>query len=46
VTDHRIGLTTHRLEAILGGDLGEVIEALRLAGIEERMAADTDRGDS
>jgi peptide chain release factor 1 len=46
VTDHRIGLTTHRLEAILGGDLGEVIEALRLAGIEERIAADTDHGDS
>ncbi len=46
VTDHRIGLTTHRLEAILGGDLGEVIEALRLAGIEERIASDTGRGDS
>ncbi len=39
LTDHRIGLTTHRLEAILDGDLEEVIEALRLAGVEERMAA-------
>jgi peptide chain release factor 1 len=39
VTDHRIGLTTHRLDAILDGDLGEVVEALRLAGIEERIAA-------
>ncbi|MDP4133504.1 MAG: peptide chain release factor 1 [Bacillota bacterium] len=28
VSDHRIGLTTHRLEAILNGDLDEVIDAL------------------
>ena len=40
VTDHRIHLTSHRLEAILAGDLGEVVEALRLAGTEERMAVE------
>ena len=40
VTDHRIHFTTHRLEAILAGDLEEVVEALRLAGTEERMAAE------
>jgi peptide chain release factor 1 len=28
VTDHRIGLTLHKLEAILDGDLDEVIDAL------------------
>ena len=28
VTDHRIGLTLHRLEAILDGDLDELIETL------------------
>ncbi len=28
VTDHRIGLTSHRLEAILDGDLDELLEAL------------------
>ncbi len=28
VTDHRIGLTLHRLEAVLEGDLNEVVEAL------------------
>ncbi len=39
ITDHRIHFTTHRLEAVLGGDLGEVVEALRMAGVEERMAA-------
>ena len=41
VTDHRIGLTTHRLDAILDGDLDEVVDALRLAGIEERIEAET-----
>ncbi|MEJ2317892.1 MAG: peptide chain release factor 1 [Gemmatimonadales bacterium] len=39
VTDHRIHLTLHRLEATLGGDLDELVEALRLAGAEERMEA-------
>ncbi len=28
VTDHRIGLTLHRLESVLNGDLNEVIDAL------------------
>lgn len=28
VTDHRIGLTLHRLDAVLNGDLDEVIQAL------------------
>jgi peptide chain release factor 1 len=28
VTDHRIGLTIHRLHEILDGDLGEVVQAL------------------
>ncbi len=29
VTDHRINLTIHRLEAILGGDIDEIVSALR-----------------
>jgi peptide chain release factor 1 len=37
VTDHRIGLTLYRLGEILGGDLDELIAALRLAEEEERM---------
>ncbi len=41
VTDHRIHLTLHRLDAILGGDLDGLIEALRAAGMEERMEAAT-----
>ncbi|MCG8470176.1 MAG: peptide chain release factor 1 [Gemmatimonadetes bacterium] len=42
LTDHRIGLTTHRLDAIMDGDLADVVEALRVAGVEERIAAGTD----
>ena len=29
VTDHRIGLTLHKLEAVMAGDLDEMIQALR-----------------
>ncbi|MFH1150300.1 MAG: peptide chain release factor 1 [Actinomycetota bacterium] len=36
VTDHRIGLTLHKLNAILEGDLGELVEAL---AEEERIRA-------
>ena len=39
VTDHRIGLTLHRLEDILDGDLDEIISALRMAQEEERLEA-------
>jgi len=28
VTDHRIGLTIHRLDQVLEGDLDEIIDAL------------------
>ncbi len=39
VTDHRIGLTLHKLEAVLNGDLTEIIEELRLADQEAKMEA-------
>jgi peptide chain release factor 1 len=39
LTDHRINLTLHRLETVLDGDLDEVIEALRTAGMQERLEA-------
>jgi peptide chain release factor 1 len=38
VTDHRIGFTTHALQAVLDGELDEMIEQLQLAGHEERAA--------
>ena len=37
VTDHRIGLTLHKLAEILDGSLDEVIEALNEADIAEKM---------
>jgi len=37
VTDHRIGLTLHKLDQIVEGDLGELIEALSMADQAERM---------
>ncbi len=37
VTDHRIGLTLHRLPAVLEGDLDEVIDALAAAEQAERL---------
>ncbi len=37
VTDHRIGLTLHKLEAVLNGDLDEIINALAEAGHEEKL---------
>ncbi len=37
VTDHRVGITLHRLEEILDGDLSELLEGLRLAAESERL---------
>ena len=39
VTDHRIDYTTHDLDAILDGELDELIDALRIAGLEEKLEA-------
>jgi peptide chain release factor 1 len=38
VTDHRIGYTTHNLQAVMDGDLAELIEQLKLADTEERLS--------
>jgi peptide chain release factor 1 len=39
VTDHRIGLTLHRLQEILDGELDELIGALKLAREAEQLDA-------
>ncbi len=39
VTDHRIGFTSHRLESILEGDLGELIDALDVADQAAKLKA-------
>lgn len=41
VTDHRIGLTLHRLDAVLNGDMEEIVSALTIAAQSELM----DKGD-
>ena len=39
VTDHRIGLTLYKLEAVLNGDLDEIIDALITADTAEKLKA-------
>ena len=39
VTDHRIGLTVHNLDAIMAGDLDEVVAAIRDHRRQEALAA-------
>ena len=41
-TDHRIGLTLYRLEAILNGDLDELIDALITADTAEKLRSTDD----
>ena len=37
VTDHRIHFTTHDLQGVMDGDIGELIDALKMADTEERL---------
>ncbi|GAB4333060.1 MAG: peptide chain release factor 1 [Candidatus Abyssubacteria bacterium] len=39
VTDHRIGLTLHKLESVLDGNIDDIIDELRLADQEEKLKA-------
>ena len=40
VTDHRIGFTTHDIQAVMDGEIAPLVEALALADAEERMAVE------
>ena len=40
VTDHRINMTLHDLPTVMDGDIGRLIEALKLADIEERLSGE------
>ncbi len=42
VTDHRIGLTVHKLDAVLEGNLSELVEGLSAADRAEKLALVTD----
>jgi len=37
VTDHRVGVTLHRLESVLDGDIGELLDALAASDQAERL---------
>ena len=37
MTDHRIGLTLYRIDAIMNGDLDEIIDALITADRAEKL---------
>jgi peptide chain release factor 1 len=41
LTDHRINLTLYRLDSIMEGDIGEVIQALKITDREERFREDS-----
>jgi peptide chain release factor 1 len=41
VTDHRIGLSVHRLEAVLGGDLDQFVDELAAQDEAERLQAES-----
>ena len=40
VTDHRINVTLHDLPTVMDGDIGRLIEALKLADTEEQLSGD------
>ncbi len=40
VTDHRIGWATHDLQGFMDGNIGPLIQALKLADVEEQFGAD------
>jgi len=39
VTDHRIGYSAHNLAAVMDGRIDELIDALKIAGEQERLSA-------
>jgi len=42
VTDHRIGLSLHRLESVMGGDLNELVDKLHEWDREQRLNSDSE----
>ena len=46
VTDHRIGLTLYRLDAVMNGDLDELIDALLTAWRAEQLRSAGEGGES
>ncbi len=44
VTDHRIGLTVHKLDAFMDGDISEILDALRSRELAEKLKTQSERG--
>ncbi|MBP0990304.1 MAG: peptide chain release factor 1 [Oscillospiraceae bacterium] len=42
VTDHRIGLTLYKIDAIMNGDLDEIVDALRAFDVAEKLKGESD----
>lgn len=42
ITDHRIGFKAHNLDAVLGGDLAPLVQALQEADLAERLGRATE----
>jgi peptide chain release factor 1 len=40
VTDHRINLTLHDLPTVMDGDIARLVDALKLADLEEKLSGD------
>jgi peptide chain release factor 1 len=40
VTDHRVNLTLHKLDAVMQGDLSEIIESLKYSARQEYLKED------
>ena len=38
ITDHRINFTTHDLQGVLDGKMHDLVEALKIADLEEKLA--------
>ena len=41
LTDHRVGLTLYKLDAVMNGDLDEILDALITADQAERLERET-----
>ncbi len=44
MTDHRIGLTLYRIDAIMNGDLDELLDAVRAYDMAEKLRAGASEG--
>ncbi len=40
VTDHRINVTLHDLPSVMDGDIGRLVDALKLADLEEKLSGE------